>query len=349
MVRLLNPLGGGLGGNPEAGEPGRAGTREREGWRLAHTETPAPAKRSLFWRSSSPNHRSACACVRVTLKPWPQKPRGQSDPSSSSATVRPTSSALGRPASGGLLSRSAPSRNPGCGGRGKTGAPTPTPRLGESIPLPSRDREPGFSSTRAAGRRQGGSRHAATLPPFPGPPAPRRGPGALDSALRQTFPGPRSLEEPAPSTYLRPSGSRAQLGRRAGVCLRGPRSGGRDAGPQPRQPVLSPRKAGRASSAGNSAPAKGEVEVERGARSVPAAAGAAVPRPPPRPPFLPARLPPPPRARDSPRRRGRLVRAGEAQGSPTRRAANGKLEGEMQIPDEEAESSETSCPKPSRQ
>ncbi|XP_063660308.1 serine/arginine repetitive matrix protein 1-like [Pan troglodytes] len=219
-----------------------------------------------------------------------------------------------------------------CRGRGKTGAPTPTPRLGESIPLPSRDREPGFSSTRAAGRRQGGSRHAATLPPFPGPPAPRRGPGALDSALKQTFPGPRRLEEPAPSTYLRPSGSRAQLGRRAGVCLRGPRSVGRDAGPQPRQAVLSPRKPGRASGAGNSAPAKGEVEVERGARSVPAAAGTAVPRPPPRPPFLPARLPPPPRARDSPRRRGRLVRAGEAQGSPTLRAANGKLEGEMQIP-----------------
>lgn len=43
-------------------------------------------------------------------------------------------------------------------------------------------------------------------------------------------------------------------------------------------------------------------------------------------------------AQERPRRRGRLVRAGEAQGSPTRRAANGKLEGEMQIPDEAAES-----------
>ncbi|XP_037586956.1 translation initiation factor IF-2-like [Cebus imitator] len=196
---------------------------EREGWRLAHTETQAPAKRSLFWRSSSPSHRSACACVRVTLKPQPQKPRGQSDQCSSSTAVCPTSSALGRKAPGGSLSRSAGHGTPAAGrGQEETGAPTPTPRLGESIPLPSRDREPGFSITRAAGRRQGGSRHAATLPPFPGPPAPRRGPGAVDPALRQTFPGPRRLEEPAPSTYLRPSGSRALLGRRAGVGLRSP-------------------------------------------------------------------------------------------------------------------------------
>ncbi|XP_032699263.1 translation initiation factor IF-2-like [Lontra canadensis] len=63
-----------------------------------------------------------------------------------------------------------------------------------------------------------------------------------------------------------------------------PRSGGPGEGPQlPHalpQPAFSPRKPGWASGAGNSAPAKGEVEVELGARSVPAAAGATVPLPP---------------------------------------------------------------------
>lgn len=43
----------------------RAGTREREGWRPAHTETPAPAKRSLFWRSNYPSHRCVSVCVCV--------------------------------------------------------------------------------------------------------------------------------------------------------------------------------------------------------------------------------------------------------------------------------------------
>lgn len=110
--------------------------------------------------------------------------------------------------------------------------------------------------------------------------------------------------------------------------FRGPRR------PQPRQPAFSSWKPGRASGAGTSAPTKGEVEVERGAQSVAAAARASVPLPLSLPPLLPARLPPRPRARDSPQRGGRPVGAGEAQGSPTRRAANGKLEGEMQIPGE---------------
>lgn len=55
------------GGSQEAGEPWRAGTREREAWRLAYTETPAPAKRSLFWQFRSPSHRFTCepVCERV--------------------------------------------------------------------------------------------------------------------------------------------------------------------------------------------------------------------------------------------------------------------------------------------
>uniref|UniRef100_M3Z169 Uncharacterized protein n=1 Tax=Mustela putorius furo TaxID=9669 RepID=M3Z169_MUSPF len=76
-------------------------------------------------------------------------------------------------------------------------------------------------------------------------------------------------------------GSVAGLGSVAAVPspLWGPRRGSQLPPALP-QPAFSPRKPGWASGAGNSAPAKGEVEVERGARSVPAAAGATVPLPP---------------------------------------------------------------------
>lgn len=83
---LLNPLARSRGGNGEAGETGRAGTREREGWPLAHTETLAPAKRSLFWRSNHPSHRCVCArarlfytseCVFYTKAPGPRGSRGR--------------------------------------------------------------------------------------------------------------------------------------------------------------------------------------------------------------------------------------------------------------------------------
>lgn len=105
-MRLLGPGAGSKGGNREAGEPGKAGKREREGWRLAPTETPAPAKRSLFWRSNYLSHRCVCVgereryretervCVYETVcypkAPGPRSPRGrQPDQSSSPATVRP--------------------------------------------------------------------------------------------------------------------------------------------------------------------------------------------------------------------------------------------------------------------
>lgn len=64
------------------------------------------------------------------------------------------------------------------------------------------------------------------------------------------------------------------------------------------------------------------MEVERGARPVPEAAPSLLPS-------LLSSLPACPRAPAPVTHLG----AGEAQGSPTRRAATGKLEGEMQIPD----------------
>lgn len=245
-VRLLSPLGGGPGGNGEAGEPGRAGTREREGWRLAHTETPAPAKRSLFWRSSSPSHRSACACKRVTLKPWPQKPRGQSDQSSSSATVGPTSSALGRPASGGPAVTIGPVTEPELPGARENRGPYPdSPTRGiHSISIPG-------SRPRVLQHTRGGA--------TPGRLATRRDSPALPRAPSPT-PGPQRSRFRPQANF-----SRSPKARRTGAIdvpeaewLTGPawspgrglspwsppRSGGRDAGPQPRQPVLSPWRPG---------------------------------------------------------------------------------------------------------
>ncbi|XP_055420680.1 vasodilator-stimulated phosphoprotein-like [Bubalus kerabau] len=163
------------------------------------------------------------------------------------------------------------------------------------------------------------------------PPPPRQGKstGLLTRDRQPGFPKAHAVGRDCAGSVAGP-GSTAAVSSLLGRPRRGV--------PSPADPPSPPRKPGRASGAGTSAPAKGEVEVERSAGSVPAAAGATVPLLPPLPPLLPARRPPRPRACDSPRRRGRLVRAGEAQGSPTRRAANGKLEGEMQIPDEAAES-----------
>lgn len=75
-VRLLSPLTSIRGGSQEAGEPWKAGTREREARRLAYTETPAPAKRSLFWQFRSPSHRftrkRVCLCVCLCLRARPR-------------------------------------------------------------------------------------------------------------------------------------------------------------------------------------------------------------------------------------------------------------------------------------
>ena len=188
---------------------GRAGTREREGWRPAHTETPAPAKRSLFWRSNYPSHRCvwvcvcggvcvcvcvrahgrACVCVEREKKrecvcypkaPGPRSPRGRQI----NLAAPPQG---GRPPALGHRAAGAGCHNRPCHGpravRG-AGKPAPTP-TGEidwaSNPGPAA-RVP--QSTRG-GARQGRDATRLSSPTLPWAPQPLmpRGPGVPVPAL----------------------------------------------------------------------------------------------------------------------------------------------------------------------
>lgn len=201
-----------------------------------------------------------CVCTRVysalsRLAPGALRAAGSNSPATVWPNLLPSRTRrLGRPAVAlGLVKKPGPPR-----------ARENRPGLGKSLPPLTRAQEAGFPDAHAAGRSEGRDSTSRGSPLIPwvlntSTPGPRR-PISRPQANFSRSPKARKLR-----AIEVPEAKWAQsLGQARSPCSP-PRSGGRDAGPQPRQPTFSSRKPGPASGAGTSAPAKGEVEVERGA------------------------------------------------------------------------------------